>query len=215
MKALLLTCVAALGWASVANAAYIIDVTQDATGVEFQGSGTINLDATYQARGLSGELYPGIIPSSGYVTVGKSVYYGFETVLRPTPSTAFPTAFGTGGAYGPQNSLPGRQQSSVDAGAFIALASGSQLSVLYFEPSFTSRVPFTSSTIYAGQTLDTLGLTQGSYLYDFSYNGFEDTIAINVGPATVPEPTTLALLALPMGAAGLLVARRRGDRAPS
>ena len=49
---------------------------------------------------------------------------------------------------------------------------------------------------YAGQTLGSLGLTPGTYKYTWGTGAHADFLTVEIGPAAVPEPSTLALAGL-------------------
>jgi LPXTG-motif cell wall-anchored protein len=46
---------------------------------------------------------------------------------------------------------------------------------------------------YAGRTLGSLGLTPGIYKYTWGIGAHADSVAVQIGPAAVPEPSTLTL----------------------
>ena len=58
---------------------------------------------------------------------------------------------------------------------------------------YVSGAPLASaSATFSGATLASLGLTQGTYAYNWGSGGSADSLTVNI----VPEPTTGALLAL-------------------
>ncbi|MGH7056508.1 MAG: hypothetical protein ACREFZ_01320 [Acetobacteraceae bacterium] len=53
-------------------------------------------------------------------------------------------------------------------------------------------------------------MTPGTYIWTWNSTGApDDSFTLQVGPVSVPEPGSLALLALPLGLLMLLTARRR------
>jgi hypothetical protein len=57
--------------------------------------------------------------------------------------------------------------------------------------------------VYAGATFASLGVTPGTYVWAWGSAATADSLTLQIGPAAVPEPVSLSLLAV--GVAGLAV----------
>jgi hypothetical protein len=99
-----------------------------------------------------------------------------------------PFGFGSGtGVFGNPTS---------STGDTFGFSSGSLVFRNVFLPlSYTSGAPLSGQTTWSGETLVSLGATPGTYQWNTSYNGEDDTITLNINTAAVPEPSSLAILA--------------------
>jgi hypothetical protein len=79
-------------------------------------------------------------------------------------------------------------------------------------PSYMSGSLLSDTSTYDNQTFVSLGVTPGTYEWTWGSGADADSFTLDV-PA-VPEPASIALLALPLGLFMLLTARHRPPRAP-
>ena len=162
------------------------------------GSGTLNLSALTNA-GPSGGVTSGMEPSSGSVDVGSAT-----TVTDDQYTTTFTgsTIFGTGG------SIPASSGTGQTFGFFrgdLQVPSG-----------YTSGSSLAGTAVLNGQTFASLHVTPGTYTITWGTGANADFFTVQVGPpASVPEPSTYALLGVfsVVGTASALIRRRRTLRA--
>lgn len=135
-----------------------------------------------------------IVPSVASVSVGP---YGF--VQRDSyAGVTGPAAFGTGGGIG----------SFEGTGTHFGLSAlNATTFFLQVPPGYVSGAPLFGTAVYTGSTFATLGVTPGTYVYNFGSGPTADTLTIQVGAAAIPEPASFGLLAL---AGSFLLGRRRG-----
>jgi hypothetical protein len=180
---------AMVGWA---EAGVIIAIDQVGSDVVATGSGTIDLTGlTF----LSNELALTVLnPSIALIVMGPGageVYTG----------ATGPPSFGPGGFITP----------SSGSGDLIAVqGNGGAIGV---PAGYVSGTTLSATDTYASQTFASLGLTPGTYQYTWGTGAHADSLTVQIGPAAVPEPSTLALAGL-----GALIGagawyRRRATRA--
>lgn len=197
MRALLLAGVVAICSFGTAKATYTVTITQVGGDVVAAGSGSIDLAALTFVRNLFGGPPALIVSSQTDLVLGSVATYRYQLTgnqtLQPIGSSTVQvlasseTGMGIGLFFNPTNSF------ALDLPSY-----------------YVSETQIYSSATFGGSTFASLGLDPGTYTYLTGAGADTDSIVIQVGPATaVTEPATLALLALPMGAAGLIVALRR------
>jgi PEP-CTERM motif len=185
---------AALGLAILgapADAALVIDVYQNGDNVVATGSGSSDrteltiIEAVY----LTGTIWPSI----GIAAVG-----GGDANVYSGPSG--PASFGAGGQID-QSSGSGPLFGVNGSGFFDAPA-------LYIPSGYTSGTALSGSSTFDGQTIASLGLTPGTYVYTWGSGADADSLTVNI--SGVPEPSTWAMMLL--GFAGLGLAGYRTAR---
>ena len=189
-----------IGWGlsvPLAQADFIETLLQQGNNVIATGSGTLDV------AGL--ELNPicsfgfcstnaGINPIIGTISTGpvngvlNRFYSGFTG----------PVSFGSGDL-----TLP-------SSGSGDTVAIDGAFEILSVPLDYVSGSALSDNSTYDNQTFGSLGVTPGTYVWTWESGATADSFTLNIVPA--PEPSGLALLALPLGLVLLLAARRR--RAP-
>jgi len=190
--------VAALVVGSVlpARASFTFTIAEVGSNVVVTGSGSINLSSLNfmnVSGGNFGYLDPtAFIPSGGAATQ-TDWYQGYAVAGNPSN-------FGTGGGTAATSSVSGGYF------GFIPGYLGGNSTLFEVAHGYTSDSFFTLSSTWANESFASLGITSGTYTWQWSKNngsGASDSVTVNA----VPEPSALALLAI--GAAGLAVLRLR------
>ena len=126
----------------------------------------------------------------GYLRIGTFVD------LYNTGSTSTPSTFGAGGGVVPTLVTPG---SSAFAADFVA-------KTLSVPTGYVSNSPISGSATFSG-TLSSNGVNAGTYMYSWG-SGITESVVLNVS-SVVPEPGSMAVLAIGSIASGIAYRRRR------
>lgn len=162
----------------VAFGGVVIEIIERNGNVTVQGSGT--LDTTILSSASDWTTGNGLNPSSGYLEVGS-----------------FDTAWLLNGVSGPSSFGSGLYQSDPDRSGdrFGVVA---EIAGLVVPVDYVSGSELLGWANYAGETLGSLGITPGTYVWTWGSGANADTFTINA--SAVPEPSSYAAL---LGLAGL------------
>ena len=130
-----------------AQAAFVVDLTQEGSNVVATGSGTINL--TDLSLAVTGFTNSGIRPIHGVIFVGSSltlasVYFGITG----------PTNFGGGGSI----------SASSESGHIAGVAGAGFAPFVVVPAGYVSGTTLSDSITFGGATFDSLGVTPGTYM---------------------------------------------------
>jgi hypothetical protein len=180
--------------ASSAQAGYVVDLTEQAGNVVATGSGAIDLTGLSYAAGVIGN--PGISPVSGIILTGPAtppldLYIYSEIVTGPT-------SFGTGNAISPAEG----------SGDMVGLNGFAHARWIYVPAGYVSDTPLSDTSTYIGQTFSSLGVTPGRYEWTWG-SGANQNFTLVIG-ATVPEPSTWAMMLIGFAGLGYAALRLTG-----
>ncbi len=132
------------------------------------GSGTIKLAGLAFNSNLS--IPPAISPSGQYFAVGSGGSIDFYG------GTNGPNSFGSGG-YTVASSGSG-DTLGISVG-FVAVPHG-----------YTSGSVISGTAIFSGMTFASLAVNPGTYIFTWGSGATADFLTLQVGPASIPEPST-------------------------
>jgi PEP-CTERM motif len=187
--------VAAAGWCAPvpAEAAYVVIVQESAGNVVANGSGSLDLtDLTFVGlfsfhnSQIQGDFATIIVGANG--AEPTDIYSGFSG----------PASMGSGSATFADGGV----------GKKVGLSAGTGVGdeVLGVPAGYLSGSLLTESSFWSAQTLSSLGIDPGTYVYSWGSGDHADTFTIEV---TVPEPSTWALMLAGFGGLGYVAWRRR------
>ena len=190
--AILLHCGAS---APSAQAAYTVTLVQQGLDVVATGSG--KLDVT-DLRLASSQFHRSeMVAFTGGIITGPP---GVMTTDDYFLVTNGPTNFGSGGVSLP-SSGSGDLAGIIDITGHLVVPLG-----------YVSGSPVSGTATYDNSTFASLGVTPGTYVWTWGSGVDADSFTLQIGPAAVPEPASLTLLAI--GLAGLGVVPRSRRRGP-
>ncbi len=176
-----------------AHASVLMNITESGGDVNVIGSGTLNLTAlTLFANGSAGGGVLGnlaivILGATPSIALNIDQYSGITGPASFGTGVTFIATSGTGDRFGIVGAAAAPPSLLVPAG----YASGGALS---------------GSILFTGQSFASLGLTPGTYTWNWGSGGTADSLTVQIS-TSAPEPGTLALLAL--GVVGGIALRRR------
>jgi hypothetical protein len=182
-----------MGLSGTAQADVIINIDQVGSDVVATGTGTINL--TDLGGADSGANGAGLQANNSTLIMG------------PTHGTAFEEATITG----PTSFGPGGVAPDPTTGTGDIFGIYEPLGYLVVPHNYSSGTFLSATDTYSGATFSSLGLTPGTYTWNWGTGANADFLTVNIGTASVPEPASLVMLGT--GAAAVLGYVRRRRRA--
>ena len=174
-----------------ASGAFVFTISPFGSNVVVNGSGSFN---------LSGLLItvPGISSASGGTTPSGAYLFSGSSPLvneyRSIPAISGPFSFGSGG----------HTNATSNFGAGVGIRGPTSFGgggLLYLPAGYVSGTELVTGSTYANQTLATLGLAPGEYVYTWG----SDSLTVRI----VPEPSTWSLLGSGVFLASVLSFRAR------
>ena len=172
-----------------AQAAYIVTLQQQGRDVVATGAGT--LDTTDFGEGVSDTDQARMNPMSGSILIGPATTTNNLGVLTRING---PASFGSGVTS---------ENADSGSGDLVGIFEGIGLVI---PANYLSRSGLSSTATWANDTFSSLGVTPGSYTWNWGSGAHSDFFQLDIieGAAAVPEPSSILLLALSLGLAGLL-----------
>jgi len=172
-----------------ADASVVIDVSQVGADVVAAGAGGFDLTDLTMGGGGSGVAPGGTSPLAHVLFVGAAAP-AFDTYFNVSGPLSFGSGSGTAGSSGLGDTI----------GIFF--------SSLLVPHGYVSGTELSGSTTFDGQTIASLGMDPGTYVYTWGRGGHADSLTIHI--AAIPEPSTWAMMLA--GFAGLGLAGWHGSR---
>jgi hypothetical protein len=194
LRNLIFFAVSVLLSAGSAKASLIINIVQSTPSTLLMTySGSINMATLGSPVAVNyNQGTPMFSAFQGYTRVGSFVD------LYNTGSTSASSTFGAGGGVVPTLVTPGSNAFAAD---FVA-------KTLSVPTGYVSETPISGSATFAG-TYASNGMNTGTYMYSWMRDGITESVTLNIGPTAIPEPASMAVLAIGSIASGVAYRRRR------
>jgi hypothetical protein len=189
---------ALLGFAALstsAKAELVIDITQQGSNVVASASGSLFTEDLITV--LSTIISSGVSGSDGAILIGSGSVTAFGAQLSG------PLSFGSGVAVGASST-----NSTVPFG-FLANSGNPAAEAIFLPTGYVSASSLSGTDTFDNTTIAGLGLTPGTYTYDFGTGPFADSVVVNI--AAVSEPATWAMMILGFAGIGFLAYRRKSN----
>jgi hypothetical protein len=183
------------GLAAPAQAGYTVTLAQVGSDVVATGVGSIDLAGLTLVS--EGSAVVGMVPDIAEIVTGPTSLPSDDTYAGFTG----PTSFGSGGFT----------VASSGSGDLVFLLGTPGLvgePILSVPAGYVSGNPLSDTATYDNATFASLGATPGTYMWTWGTGADADSFTLQIEPAAVPEPSTIALLALPLGLVIWRTARR-------
>jgi hypothetical protein len=175
---LIACCLACLSIQATVDAGVILDIEQVAGNVVATATGTANLSAL--------SIIGSENAANGMNAFNAIVQAGSATDVNVYGNISGPTSFGPGtGKF---------EDSSSQSGDFFAVAGAAQ--AILVSTTYTSGDLISGTATWTGATFSSLGLNPGTYTYTWGSGPTADSLTVQVGASSVPEPATIWLLAM-------------------
>jgi hypothetical protein len=184
---------ASVALALSAQAAIVINITEVGSDVYLQGSGSVNTTSLTKHATVS--VFNRLNPSSG--AAGAGAYESVSADWYKDVATPAPASFGPGGMVDPSSGTGDR---------FLLVG---QSGSIFVPAGYQSGAPLSGTATWANQTLSSLGLIPGTYVWNFGTGANADTWTVNI--TAVPEPHQYGMAAA-LGLIGLGIWRRHARK---
>lgn len=174
--------------AGQAQAAIVVNVNQVGGNVVFAFSGSLNLASTLGKQADRNASIHDVNPAGAFLRSMSGNADDYNLNLTASPD------FGNGTTTG----------GGISTGDNLLLESGG-FNQIWVPDGYVSGALMSGTMTFTGKTFASMGLFTGAYDWTWSNNQVSDFARINIGatPEQVPEPASLALVALALGAASL------------
>jgi hypothetical protein len=179
-----------------AHAGFVINVNQVGSDVVAVGSGTIDTAGLTLIDTLPGPAF--IRSDHANIGLGPPA----NTLETQYLGASGPSSFGTSGQYATATSGSGDRVLLNGSDGVVAVPAG-----------YVSGTALSDTATFSNQTLASLGLTPGTYTYTFGSGADADSIVINIGTASIPEPSSLILGGIAAVGVMIYTRHKRGRRA--
>ncbi|HEV2100275.1 MAG TPA: hypothetical protein VGR45_15310 [Stellaceae bacterium] len=178
-----------------AQAAYTVTLQQQGSDVVATGAGT--LDTTDLGEGVITTDQARMNPMSGSILTGPAT----TTNLAALGEINGPTSFGSGTS----------KNADSGSGDLVGVLAGAGLVT---PQDYLSGSALSNTATWVNQTFISLGVTPGSYTWIWGSGPHADFFALDIieGTTVVPEPSSILVLALPLGLAILVACRAAAEK---
>ncbi len=179
-----------------AHAEFVMSISQVGSDVIGVGSGSID---------TLGLTFPVSLQGPAFLSSDQA-----NVSLGPPANTL--ESLYLAGASGPSSFGVSTQYTIASSGNGDRVGINGSDGVISVPKGYVSGTPLSGTSTFSDQSFASLGLTSGTYTYNCGIGAHVDSILIDVGTASVPEPSSLVLSCFAVAGAMVFRGRRQKSR---
>jgi hypothetical protein len=148
-----------------------------------------------------------ILPFHAAIVLGSDPSHALPIDNYGSPLVLGPLNFGP--AYGGGHAFTQASSGTGDRFGIIGNTGSSLGNFIVVPDGYVSGDPLSATNVFAGERLESLGVTPGTYVWTWGTGLNADSFTVEIKPAPLPEPVSVSLLGIALAGLGVRRWRRR------